>query len=35
LQKFPLIAILLCDTTELVSVAVDAKNPVVKRGIGG
>ena len=35
LQKFPLIAILLCDATELVSVAADAKNPAVKRGIGG
>lgn len=34
LQKFPLIAILLCDATELVSVAADAKNLVVKRGIG-
>jgi len=35
LQKFPLIAILLYDATELVSVVVDAKKFAVKRGIGG
>jgi hypothetical protein len=33
LQKFSLIAIILCDATELISVAVDAKILVVKRGI--
>jgi hypothetical protein len=35
LQKFSLIALNLCDATELISVVVDAKNFAVKRGIGG
>jgi hypothetical protein len=34
-QKFRVIVIILCDATEDISVVVDAKILVVKRGIGG